>query len=133
MSTGTRCTTLTQLPLAFCAGRSANSALVAGAMVLTRPRHLASGIGVGDHGDFLALAHMGELGLLEVGLDPHRPRLDQAEDRHAALDALADLQAHVADDAGGRGDHAHARELVAPGVAGGARGEEASGGPPPEA
>ena len=36
-----------------------------------------------------------------------------------------DLQAHVTDDAGGRGDHAHARELVAPGVARGARGEEA--------
>ena len=59
MSTGTRCTTFTQLPLEFCAGRSANSALVAGAMVLTRPRHVASGIGVGDDGDFLALRACG--------------------------------------------------------------------------
>jgi hypothetical protein len=31
------------LPLEFCAGRIANSAFVAGAIVLTRPRHLAFG------------------------------------------------------------------------------------------
>ena len=133
MSTGTRCTTFTQLPLEFCAGSSANSALVAGAMVLTRPRHVGVGIGVGDHGDFLALAHVGELGFLEVGLDPHRARLDQAEDRHAALDALAGLQAHVADDAGGGRDHADARELVAPGVARGAAPRGSSGACPPGA
>ena len=43
MRTGTRCTTFTQLPVAFCGGSTANSAPVAGAMALTRAGHSSSG------------------------------------------------------------------------------------------
>ena len=40
---------------------------------------------------------MGELRLLEVGLDPDLPVLDDGEDRVALLHVLARLQLHVAD------------------------------------
>jgi len=41
--TGRRCTTLTQLPDAFCGGRIANSAPVAGLTLSTSASQLASG------------------------------------------------------------------------------------------
>jgi len=41
--TGTRCTTLTQLPLAFCGGRIANCAPVPGLTELTVPWNVWSG------------------------------------------------------------------------------------------
>ena len=43
MRTGTRCTTLTQLPLAFCGGRIANCAPVPGLTAATVPWKLRSG------------------------------------------------------------------------------------------
>ena len=43
MRTGTRCTTFTQLPLAFCGGRIANCAPVPGLTAATTPRNLWSG------------------------------------------------------------------------------------------
>src|SRR6516165_1991821 len=43
MRTGMRCTTLTQLPLAFWAGRIENSAPLAGAMVATFPDQVLPG------------------------------------------------------------------------------------------
>ena len=43
MRTGTRCTTLTQLPLAFCGGRIANCAPVPGLIATTRPKNATSG------------------------------------------------------------------------------------------
>ena len=41
--TGSRCTTFTQLPEAFCAGSTANSAPVAGLMLSTTASHVTSG------------------------------------------------------------------------------------------
>src|SRR6266566_3384029 len=41
--TGMRCTTLTQLPLAFCGGRIENSAPLAGLMLSTEPDHVRFG------------------------------------------------------------------------------------------
>ena len=43
MRTGMRCTTFTQLPLAFCAGRMENSEPLAGAMLCTVPDHTRPG------------------------------------------------------------------------------------------
>ena len=40
---GMRWTTLTQLPLVFCAGKSENSCAAAGLMLSTVPRHFVSG------------------------------------------------------------------------------------------
>jgi len=40
---GMRCTTFTQLPLAFCGGRIANCAPVPGAIEQTEPRHSRDG------------------------------------------------------------------------------------------
>ena len=70
MRTGTRCTTLTQLPVAFCAGSIENSAPVAGLMLSTVAVPLVAGIGVDGDRRPLAGPHLGEVGLLEIGLDP---------------------------------------------------------------
>ena len=43
MRTGTRCTTFTQFPLAFCGGRIANCAPVPGLTDATVPRKVAIG------------------------------------------------------------------------------------------
>ena len=43
MRTGTRCTTFTQLPLAFCGGRIANCAPVPGLTEATVPRNARPG------------------------------------------------------------------------------------------
>jgi hypothetical protein len=43
MRTGTRCTTFTQFPEAFCGGRTANSAPVAGLMLSTSPTQVKCG------------------------------------------------------------------------------------------
>ena len=43
MRTGTRCTTLTQFPLAFCGGRIANCAPVPGLTAATVPRKVRPG------------------------------------------------------------------------------------------
>ena len=40
---GTRCTTLTQLPLVFCAGSNENSCAAAGLTLSTTPGHSTSG------------------------------------------------------------------------------------------
>ena len=93
--TGMRCTTLTQLPLEFCAGSSENSAPVAALMLVTSRLPDDAGIGVDGHGRGLAGQHMGEIGLLEVGLDPEMVGLDQAEGRRARPDIVAGPQGEV--------------------------------------
>ena len=70
MRTGMRCTTFTQLPVAFCGGSTANSAPVAWAMLSHRAGADRVGIGVDVDRGLLARPHARELGLLEVGLDP---------------------------------------------------------------
>ena len=110
MRTGTRWTTLTQLPVAFCAGSSENSEPVPAPMLATVAVEGVAGIGVDRHGRRLAGVHVGELGLLEIGVDPGRAGLDQAEKRGRIArrvgDVLADLKAvGLGDDAvGGRHD-----------------------------
>ena len=79
MRTGTRWTTLTQLPVAFCAGSTENSAPVPAPMLATSPAKLLAGIGVEVDRRLVADGHVGEVGLLEVGLDPAVAGLDEGE------------------------------------------------------
>ena len=67
--TGTRCTTLVKLPVAFSGGSRLNSAPVAGARLSTRPSTAASGSMSGTSRTFMPGAHAAKLGLLEVGDD----------------------------------------------------------------
>src|ERR1700748_203297 len=70
--TGTRCTTLIQLPVAFCAGSSAKAAPVPGPRPETRDRPLilaVAAVNVGHDFDRLADPHPVELHFLEVGFD----------------------------------------------------------------
>ena len=62
MRTGTRCTTLIQLPDAFCGGSRANAPPVPGARPSTRPWKVTSlAVKVGMHRGGLTDADMGEL------------------------------------------------------------------------
>ena len=111
--TGRRCTTLTQLPAGvlrrqdreFRAGRRAE------ALDHRLPGHV--GIDVEHDRGLLADLHVGELGLLEVGLDPRPAHHDQHEQRRRGLDLLALLHAHIDHDAVDR----RARSWCAPGRA----------------
>ena len=69
--TGTRCTTLTKLPVAFSGGSRLNRAPVAAAMLSTLPVELAAAVGVDlDRSPRWPGAHVLELRLLEVRRDP---------------------------------------------------------------
>ena len=72
MRTGTRCTTLTQLPLAFCGGRIANCAPVPGLTEPTVPCKAWSGKESTSIVDLLADAQIGDVGFLRIGVDPRR-------------------------------------------------------------
>ena len=93
MRTGMRCTTLTQLPVAFCAGISENSEPVAAPMLVDRAVELGAREGIDLDRRRLADADVGELGFLEVGLDPGAAGLDQRGDGGARRDELADIEA----------------------------------------
>ena len=93
MRTGTRCTTLTQFPLAFCGGRIANCAPVPGLTAATMPRNVRPGKVSTEIVDRLADAQMRDVGFLRVGVDPGRAVVDQAEHRRAGGDVAADLDA----------------------------------------
>ena len=92
MRTGTRCTTLTQLPLAFCGGRIANCAPVPG---LTDGDGAAEASRSGKAStsivDRLAEAQIGDVGFLRIGVDPRRAVVDHAEHRRAGGDEAAEL------------------------------------------
>ena len=71
--TGRRCTTLTQLPVAFCGGSTREGRAGARAEAGDARLERRAGIGVDRRPSrCLARPHMRELGLLEVGLDPGR-------------------------------------------------------------
>ena len=82
--TGTRCTILVKLPVAFSGGSTLNCAPVAGARLATWPWKISPGSTSAVDGDRLARAHRGELALLEVGVDP------QALGRHDRHELRAD-------------------------------------------
>ena len=100
--TGTRCTTLTQLPLAFCGGRIANSAPVAGEMLSTSASQVMFRVHVEHHGRLLPDAHIGEVGLLEIGFEPGPSVGDVGEQGNLRLHLLAELQLEIDHDAGAR-------------------------------
>ena len=111
--TGMRCVTLTQLPVAFCAGSSENSAPVPAPMLSTVPWNDVSRIGVERDVGRLAGPQMGQLGFLEVRLDPGIAGLDEAEQWRAGGDELADLERRgLGDDAVGRRPHRGLRQIV---------------------
>ena len=84
--TGMRWVTFTQLPVAFCAGSSENSAPVPAPMLSTVALNGLARIGVEHDLGRLAGLHVGELRFLEVRLDPGVAGLDQAEQRRAGGD-----------------------------------------------
>ena len=77
--TGIRCTTLTQLPLEFCAGRTENSEPLAGLMLSTVPDQHLPGIGIDRDVDVIAGPDVGEVGLLHLGGHPYLIGGDQRD------------------------------------------------------
>src|SRR5829696_2882557 len=101
--TGRRCTTFTQLPEAFCGGRMANSAPVAGLMLSTSACQVMSGYNI-EHGSRpLPDFNMGQVRFLEVGFQPRPTVGNMRKQRHLRLHLLTDLDFEVDDDAGSRG------------------------------
>ena len=94
---GTRCTTLTQLPLAFCGGRIANCAPVPGAIEQILPRHSRPGkVSIVTVAGWPG-AHIGEIRFLRVAVDPEPGVGDDGEHglprgRDAAEFDLVDLR-----------------------------------------
>ena len=92
MRTGTRCTTLTQLPLAFCGGRIANCAPVPGLTDVDGAVEGAVGEGVDVRSStFWPTLQIGDVGFLRIGVDPGRAVVDHAEHRRAGGDEAAEL------------------------------------------
>ena len=98
---GTRCTTLTQLPLAFCGGRIANCAPVPGAIEQTVPCQSRSGKRVDGDGRRQALLDVGQVGFLGIGVDPKALVGDDGEHRLPRRRDAAELDLrHLRGDAG---------------------------------
>ncbi len=110
MRTGTRCTTFTQLPMAFCGGRIANCAPVPGLIEATVPWKVWSGNASTSIVDLLADPQIGDVGFLRIGVDPGRAVVDDAEDRRAGGDEAAELD--IVDLRGGAGDRRLERGVV---------------------
>ena len=102
MRTGTRCTTFTQLPMAFCGGRIANCAPVPGLTELTVPWKAVVRERVDVDRDLLSDPQIGDVGFLRIGVDPGRGVVDDAEDRRAGRHEAAELD--IVDLRGGAGD-----------------------------
>ena len=95
--TGTRCTILVKLPVAFSGGMTLKIAPVPGERLSTWPRKTWSGKHVGDDRRFLARRHMRELVFLEIGVDPKPMRRDDGDQIGASGDIGADLGRAIAD------------------------------------
>ena len=108
--TGTRCTTLTKLPVAFSGGSRLKRAPVAPAMLSTLPLYSVA-VGVDGDGGALAGAHVPQLRLLEVRGDPDVVDLHDREQRLAALDHLAGVDPLFRDDAAHRRLHRRVLEV----------------------
>ena len=104
--TGTRCTTLIQLPDAFCAGSSANAAPVPADMPVTRPwNKCAASVEVAAHLGGLADAQIPQLHFLEIRIDPQLIERNHGHQRLAGLDVLPQLHAAIGDVAGDGREH----------------------------
>ena len=99
MRTGTRCTILVKLPVAFSGGSRLNTAPEAGAMLSTRALISRSGKASTASSHLLARPDVGELRLLEVGVDMDARQRHQGGQPRAGLHIGADLDRLVADDA----------------------------------
>ena len=95
--TGTRCTILVKLPVALSGGSSANSRPLAGDRLSTWPFSLVPWKLSMVQLDRLAVAHMGELGLLEIGDDIHCIERHHRHQLRAGLHILADPERARAD------------------------------------
>ncbi len=117
MRTGTRCTTFSQLPVAFCAGSSEKAPPGAGREA-DHPAVVdhAAAVDVGGQFRRLADAHLAQLGFLEVGIDPDLLQRHDGHQRRAGCGALAELGAAPRHLAGDRRRHAAAAQRQ-PGVA----------------
>ena len=103
MRTGTRWTILVKLPVAFSGGRRLNTEPDGGRDALDRARDVVLGKGVDREPDRLARAQMGQLRLLEVGVDMDAVQRHQGRQPRVGLDVGADLHGLVADNAVDRG------------------------------
>ncbi len=110
MRTGTRCTTFTQLPLAFWGGRMANCAPVPGLTDATWPCNGLIGKGIDIDLDRLVERKVSDVGLLEIGIDPRLRVIDHAEHGRARRHETAEL--NVVDLRCGAGDRRLDRRVV---------------------
>ena len=108
-----RCTTFTQLPEEFCAGRIENSEPLAGRDAVHHALPDAAGIGVHRDLHGVARLHPGELGLLRARLDPDLVGGDEAEGGGVGGEIHAGLHlVHLRHDAGERRAHHGVGELA---------------------
>ena len=103
MRTGSRCTTLTKLPVAFSGGRSAVAAPVPAPKPEMRPAVDPARVGVGADLDLLADRQVADLGLLEVGVDPDVLERPQGHQPLPRLHAVAGVGDPAADEPGDLG------------------------------
>ena len=123
MRTGTRWRTLTQLPLAFCAGRTENCEPVPAPMRGDMAADVAARIGVDLDLGGLADIHVGEVGFLVIGLDIGGRAAHDGHHRHAGDHGGADLEpVGLADRAVGGRAHLGAGEVEQGLLAGDPRG-----------
>ena len=108
--TGTRCTTLTKLPLEFSGGSRLNFEPVA-APTLGDVAAVVAVVGVDVDDRRLPARHAGDLRLLEVGGDPHPLQRHQGEQRLPALHRLAGLGGLAPHDGVDGGDDGGVGEL----------------------
>ena len=99
MRTGTRCTILVKLPVAFSGGSTLNCAPVAGARLATWPWNASPGSTSASIVTGMPGAHVRELAFLEVGVDPEAVRRHQRHELRADRRVGAGARAAVADDA----------------------------------
>ena len=111
--TGTRCTTLVKLPVAFSAGSSENTEPEAGASDSTVPLIGSPSIGVDVDRHLLAGHQLGELRLLEIGVDIERSVGTSAASRHPGDTRSPCLHREIADHAViGRLEHGEAQVAI---------------------
>ena len=112
MRTATRWTTLVKLPVALSGGSSENCDPEAGEIDDTTPSTtLPPSASIGDV-DLLPRLDVGELGLLEIGVDIGGVERHQRHQARARLHEVADLGRLVADDAVERRDDAGERQIA---------------------
>ena len=97
--TGTRCTILVKLPVAFSAGSTLNTAPVAGARLATWPWNTSPGSTSADDRRGQAGAEAGELAFLKIGVDPETARGHERDELRPDRGVGAGSGAAIADGA----------------------------------